>query len=159
MLKFPSVIRSNDRDVFIVGTERVDLTDIRRGMSDLKQSIVVDLDYLKEGYLFDSSSVKVVDDLSNNAHGYQFTVGKNTNDDRTYRSLLLMHFLNSARLTAKYFLATDDGDRPPLNMDAARSWLARYDELQKKLLLLIHVCSGMPARYALNEFHMNLLTS
>jgi hypothetical protein len=148
-VKFPAVLKTSVPDVYLVGTERVDLADIRRGIVDLRNSIVVDLDFLKEGMIFNASGVSVVDDLSNNVHGYQFTIGKNVTDDRTYRSLLLMHFLQSPHLAAKYFMTcADDVLLPPLNIDAAKRWLARYDELQKKLLLLIHVCSGMPARYA-----------
>jgi hypothetical protein len=125
-------------------------------LKNLLKDINEDITLLKEGCVYDISMIRIIDDFSNTQAGYGFNVENNF----IVRSSILVHIINNSHLQEKYFCyqrndnnnndnnitGDNNNDCPILNVDSVSRWLYKYDELIEKILLLIHIGSGMPAR-------------
>jgi hypothetical protein len=124
--------------VFRCGPSVVTLANIQEGIAHLVRDISSAIDKLKLGLPITVNTALIRDDLSETRPGFMF--GYNGPEKLNYSHALLMFIMSSEKLRDKYCT------RKGFVEHSVVKWLTKYDNLERKILLLIHLLSGLPAR-------------
>lgn len=134
--------------VYIVeaGVVKVDslvirLEGLKTGLQELLCSIEKSVRELKLGLEVVISPGQVEDQLWNRSPNYMMRY-RMTGTDISSDMVLLAHILKSAKLREKYF----EADGETLRQSKTSAWMLKYDDLQARIFLLVHLVSGMPGR-------------
>ena len=86
-----------------------------------------------------------MDNFADNSAGYQIMPNQEPCKDEAVRSHLLSHIYSKHKLKTRFIYGLGSGEAI-FNVDAARGYVALYNEYVANVVAVIHIGSGMPAR-------------
>lgn len=137
----PSVMRTGVPGELKVSTAFLRLSEVRVGCQKLLQNaenLILDL---KLGLDLTIHPRQISDNFSNDAAGSSFIIGSLPSEASAVNEALLRHCVSTGQI-----FSVNQDQQPIFSVDQATRWLNKHDKLQKLILLIIHLFSGMPAR-------------
>lgn len=141
--RLPAIARISDSEVIIHGISVI-VDQIKGAYQEARSKCRAFIETLLLG-MSHSLAPSVYDNFSNMTLGFQIMADKNPCVDEQIRSSLLIYILTNEQLRRR-FISSRSKDKVVYCANEAMKYIAIYDDYISRMVILIHIRSGMPVR-------------